>query len=48
MNQTGCRLIERRCVKCGEKILVKQIYNTHYSSWEDIEPWICKECIRRR
>ena len=43
MNQ-DIRLIKRNCVECGRKILVKQIYNPHYSDWEDIEPWICSEC----
>lgn len=47
MNQTKYRLIKRKCVECGEEIRVKQIYNTHYSDWEDIEPWICKECMRK-
>ena len=47
MNKAGYRLIKKRCVKCREEILVRQKYNTHYSSWEDIEPWICKECMRR-
>ena len=43
MNQ-DIRLIQRNCVECGRKILVKQIYNPHYSDWEDIDPWICSEC----
>lgn len=46
MNQTGFRLIKRKCVICGKEIYVKQIY-THYSDWEDIEPWICEECRER-
>ena len=44
MNQIGYRLIKRKCIKCGERIRVKQIYNPHYSEWEDIEPWICNKC----
>lgn len=47
MNQIGYRLIKRKCVKCGKEIRVKQIYNTHYSDWEDIEPWMCKKCQER-
>lgn len=47
MNQTGYRLIKTKCVKCGKEIYVKQIYNTHYSDWEDIEPWICEKCQER-
>lgn len=47
MNQTGFRLTKRKCVICGEEIRVRQIYNTHYSVWEDIEPWICEECRER-
>lgn len=43
MNQ-GERLIWRKCIKCGEEVRVKQIYNPHCSDWEDIEPWICKDC----
>ena len=43
MNQ-GERLVRRKCIKCGERIRVKQIYNPHYSDWEDIEPWICNKC----
>lgn len=43
MNQ-GWRLILRKCVECGEEIRIRQIYNPHYSDWEDIEPWICSEC----
>lgn len=47
MNQTGFRLTKRKCVICGKEIRVRQIYNTHYSVWEDIEPWICEECRER-
>lgn len=43
MNQ-GERLVLRKCIKCGKEIRVKQIYNTHISDWEDIEPWICEGC----
>lgn len=43
MNQ-GERLVLRKCIKCGEEIRVKQIYNPHCSDWEDIEPCICKDC----
>ena len=46
MNQ-GERLVWRKCVECGERIRVKQIYNPHYSDWEDIEPWICDKCRER-
>ena len=46
MNQ-GERLVWRKCVECGEEIRVKQIYNPHYSDWEDIEPWICDKCRER-
>lgn len=47
MNQTGFRLIKRKCVICGKEIRVRQIYNTHYSDWEYIEMWICEECRER-
>lgn len=47
MNQTGYRLIKRKCMRCGKEIRVKQIYNTHYSVWEDIESWMCEECLER-
>lgn len=47
MNQMGYRMIRRKCVECGKEIRVKQIYNTYYSDWEDIEPWICEKCMRR-
>ena len=47
MNQAGYRFIERKCVECGKEIHVRQIYNTHYSDWEDIELWICKGCQER-
>ena len=43
MNQ-GERLVRRKCAECGRIIRVKQIYNTHISDWEDIEPWICGDC----
>lgn len=47
MNQIGYRLIKRKCVKCRKEIRVRQIYNAHYSDWEDIEPWLCEECKER-
>ena len=46
MNQ-GERCTKRFCADCGRKIWVKQVYNPHYSDWEDIEPWICQECMKR-
>ena len=46
MNQ-GDRYAKKLCISCGREIWVKQVYNTHYSDWEDIEPWICQECENR-
>ena len=46
MNQ-GERLVRRKCAECGRIIRVKQVYNTHTSDWEDIEPWICDKCMER-
>lgn len=43
MNQ-GDRYARKLCISCGQVIWVRQVYNTHYSDWEDIEPWICQEC----
>ena len=44
MNQ-GIRYILRTCLHCKKKkIRVKQVYNTHISDWEDVEPWICEDC----
>ena len=47
MNQTGYRLIKRKCVIFGKEIRAKQAYNTHCSDWEDIEPWMCEKCLER-
>ena len=47
MNQSGYRLTKRKCAICGKEIRVKQIYNAHYSDWEDVEAWICKDCKER-
>ena len=39
MNQ-GIRYILRTCLHCKKKkIRVKQVYNTHISDWEDVEPY---------
>ena len=47
MNQAGYRLVKRKCITCGKEIHVRQVYNTHYSDWEDIAPTICEECQER-
>lgn len=44
MNQ-GTRYVRRKCIDCGKDVKVVQIYNRHYSDWEDVETMpICDDC----
>ena len=43
MNQ-GTRYERRKCIICGATIYVEQIYNPHYSDWEDIGYPVCWTC----
>lgn len=47
MNQPEYRYKIVRCVKCGQKIEVRQVFQRNPPEWVTIEISMCRDCLEK-